>query len=102
MRTRQPPFPSRRTVSVATAHLEPHPLTEADLDHALLRVWAARLRDGGPADAARLARALWIVLDLLGELRRGGHADAGLDAALRQLLGALRARGQLPPGAPPG
>ena len=79
------------------------PLSKADVRHALLRSWAAAVRDRQPPyqqasdECVRLATALGYVLDTLEGRRRAGRDLLGTDTTRDMLVEALRARGIMPP-----
>lgn len=85
------------------ARISPPPLSAADVRHALLRVWAAAVRDRQPphqrvAEAATcLAGSLCFVLDLWDARRRRGETLTGSDRTVARLLEALRKQGLVPP-----
>jgi hypothetical protein len=84
---------------------DPSPLGPDDIRHALLRVWAAQVRDRKPPhqlakdDAVKQATALCSLLDLLDGRRRQGRDVRAIEETVRMVLEGLRARGCKPPAA---
>jgi hypothetical protein len=76
----------------------------AVIRHALLRTFAAAVRDRQPPhqhakdDAVKLTRALCSLLDLLDGRRRQGKDVRAVEESVRMVLAGLAARGLAPPG----